>query len=222
MRHSEPVETIAGVHIWRAALDDPGWPAASGLPPSERDRAEAFLREEVARRWVAARWALRRVLREYIGEAAASGELEHGAAGKPRLPGSDAPEFNLSHSEGLALVAIAERPVGIDVEAIRPRRGLLALAERGLPAEDAAAVRDAAEAERPAVFHAAWTRHEARLKCLGVGLAAHPPATAPEPQNSRFSALTVEQVEVAPGYAAAVAIAGAEVGPIECRSLWAG
>lgn len=218
--------TIEGVQIWRAALDDPGWPPASGLPPSERERAGAFLREEAARRWVAARWALRRVLREYLGEAAASAELESGAQGKPRLPGGTGPEFNLSHSEGLALVAVAERPVGVDVEAIRPRHDLVALAERGLPAEDAAAVRDA-EAERAAVFHAAWTRHEARLKCLGVGFAlASLRSDTSRVPNRKLAGekrpVAVANLDVAPAYAAAVAVLGDAVGPVKCRSLWAG
>jgi 4'-phosphopantetheinyl transferase len=231
---------IDGVHIWRAALDDAGWPPAAALPASERERAAGFLREEAARRWVASRWALRRVLREYVGEAAASAELEISGHGKPRLPCPSGPQFNLSHSEGLALVAVAERPVGVDVEAIRPRPDLLALAERGLPREEAAAVRGAAAAERPALFHGAWARQEARLKCLGTGFGAGanrhvptseaaaganrhvPTSEAGDRRLARERAPAVEDLDVAPGYAAAVAVAAEEVGPIECRSLWAG
>jgi 4'-phosphopantetheinyl transferase len=162
---------IDGVHIWRAALDEAGWPDAERLPAPERERAASFLREEPGRRWVAARWALRQVLEGYLGEPAAAIELELGDNGKPRLLNGNGFEFNLSHSNGLALVAVAEgREVGVDVELIEPGCDLVALAERALDPDDAAAVRAASERERAAVFYAAWTRHEARLKCLGTGL----------------------------------------------------
>lgn len=197
---------IDGVHIWRAALDEAGWPDATWLPAPERERAAAFLREQPRRRWVAARWALRRVLESYLGEPAAAIELELGDRGKPRLRNSNGIEFNLSHSSGLALVAVTEgREVGVDVELIEPERDLLALAERALPQEDAAIVRAASESERADVFYAAWTRHEARVKCLGTGLGA-----------------VAENVDVGPQYAAAVAVSDARVGPLDCRNLRAG
>lgn len=203
---------IEGVHIWRAALDDAGWAGPERLPEAERERAASFLREDVRRRWVASRWALRRTLEQYLDEPAAAIAFAAGERGKPRLATAGGPRFNLSHSAGLALVAVADREVGIDLEAICPGRDLLALAERALPPEDAAAVGAADPAERPAIFYPAWARHEARLKCLGVGLRATPPRAQ----------VAVEDVDVVPGYAAAVAVAGDEVGPIRCRSLRAG
>jgi 4'-phosphopantetheinyl transferase len=202
-------QVIDGVHIWRAALDEAGWPEAERLPAPERERAASFLREEPGRRWVAARWALRRVLESYLEEPAAAIGLDRGENGKPRLRDGGGIEFNLSHSNGLALVAVAEgREVGVDVELIEPGRNLVALAERALPQEDAAALRAASEPDRPAVFYAAWTRYEARLKCLGTGLG-----------TSVDEDLAVENVAVAPGYAAAVAVAAPVVGPVDCRSL---
>jgi 4'-phosphopantetheinyl transferase len=203
---------IEGVHIWRAALDDAGWAGPGRLPPAERERAAGFLREDVRRRWVASRWALRRALAQYLDQPAAAIAIEEDDRGKPRLAVGAGPRFNLSHSQGLALVAVADREVGIDLEAICPGRDLLALAERALPPQDVAAVRVAAPEEQPAIFYGAWTRLEARLKCLGAGFGGRPPQ-AP---------VAVEEVGVAPGYAAAVAVTGDEVGPIRCRSLLAG
>ena len=213
---------IDGVHIWRAALDEAGWPGVDRLPPAERERAASFLREEARCRWVASRWALRRVLAEYLDVSAQAIELEEGENGKPRLrDGSDGLEFNLSHSNGLALVAVTEaRDVGVDVEMIEPGRDLVALAERALAAADAAAVRDAPEPRRPEVFYAAWTRHEARLKCLGTGMGgASLRSSTPGGEDRR---LAIENLDIEPGYAAAVAVAAAEVGPVDCHSLRAG
>lgn len=202
---------IDGVHIWRAALDDPAWPGPEELPPQERERTAAFLREDVARRWVAARWALRQVLARYLEVEPATVELEVDQNGKPRLR-DNGPHFNLSHSEGMALVAVASRSVGIDVEAIRPLRDPTALAERALPPSDAAAVGATSAAEQATVFYRAWTRHEARLKCLGTGLGGSVPAAG----------VAVAEIEVGSEFAAAVAIAAPEVGAIARYSLCPG
>lgn len=185
------------VHVWVVPLDEVAV-VTEGLSPPERERAGSFLRPEVAERWAASRWALRRVLAGYLDQEPAEIEIVVGENGKPRLAGGEL-EFNLSHSGDLALVAVSgERPVGIDVERVEPARDLLALAERTLGEEEVAQVRAAAPAERPAVFYRAWVRHEARLKCLGAGL------TGPAPDEP----VAVQDLDVDPGYAAAVAAAG--------------
>lgn len=205
---------IEGVHIWRAALDEAGWPGAEELPAADRQRAESFLRREPARRWVAARWALRRTLARYLDQPAAAIELETDGRGKPRLTsGAERLQFNLSHSAGLALVVVTERrPVGIDVEIVEPREDLVGLAERGLPAEEAAAVRAADPDQQLGAFYAAWVRHEARSKCLGTGLGSPAPPAA----------VAIASIEADPGYAAAVAVLGSDIGPLQCRTLRAG
>lgn len=155
---------------------------------------------------------LRRVLGLYLGEAAEEIELSEGEHGKPRLAEEPARlSFNLSHSGGLALVALArDREVGVDVERVKPGRDLVALAERALAPEEARAVREAAEPERAPLFYELWTRHEARLKCLGVGLAARP-TWPPQP-------VAVQALPIDPGFAAAVAVSGHGV-PVRCWTL---
>jgi phosphopantetheinyl transferase len=153
----------------------------------------------------AARVALGAILADQLG-ASGPPPLALDGHGKPQL--ADAPErlsFNLSHSGGLALVAIAPGgvEVGVDVEQLRPRRDLVRLAERWLPAVDAAGVA-AAEgvAERQRMFYASWTRLEARVKCTGTGIAG--PSPGPE--------VVVSELTIDPGYAAAVAIDTSTVG----------
>jgi 4'-phosphopantetheinyl transferase len=168
------------VHVWRAALET-----------------------------VPASLTLRRVLAIYLDENAEEIELAQGEHGKPRLAEDPPPlAFNLSHSGDLALVALArDREVGVDVERVRPERDLVALAERALAPEGAAAGREAAGAERARLFYELWTLHEARLKCLGVGLAARP--TWPPPP------VAARPLPIDPGFAAAVAVAGEAV-PVRC------
>ncbi len=139
--------------------------------------------------------SLRKVLSAYLEEPAERIEIVRGEHGKPRLAHGGL-EFNLSHSGELALIAVSQtRPVGVDVERMRPGRDFLALAERALSPDAAAQVRGATPADRAAAFYRHWVRHEARLKCLGAGLSG----TAPE------APVEVRDLDVAPGYAAAVA-----------------
>jgi 4'-phosphopantetheinyl transferase len=181
--------------------------AAAPDSPALSDREAHVWRAEMET--VPAELTLRRVLAAYLGEAPEEIELTAGEHGKPRL--ADGPErlaFNLSHSGRLALVAVArDREVGVDVERVRPERDLLALAERALAPEEATAVREADEPERTRLFYELWTRHEARLKCLGVGLAARP--TWPTPP------VAVQALPIDPGFAAALAVSGEAV-PIRC------
>jgi 4'-phosphopantetheinyl transferase len=190
-----PAPTGAEVHVWRIEVG------------GEDPRA-------------AARAALAAILADYLGGDGVV-EFEAGADGKPRLV-HDAGRlsFNLAHSGGLALVAVAPggTAVGVDVEEVRPRRDLARLAERWLPAADAAAVAAApdvdvegAASERERIFHAAWTRLEARVKCTGAGLAG----AAPGPE------VVAHELAIDPGYAAAVALAGVAAPRIELRR-WEG
>lgn len=196
------------LHVWCAGLDAPGWPDASGLPADERARANRFLRTDARLHWVAARWALRTVLSRYLDQEPAGIELARGEHGKPCL--AEEPErleFNLSHSGSIALIAVCDScAVGVDVEKIEMRGNLVELAERAMQPEDAAAVRAESGAARVTAFHQLWARHEAILKCLGLGLSA-PRGDAP---------FAVQALEVGPGYAAAVAVAGEELPPLRC------
>jgi 4'-phosphopantetheinyl transferase len=199
------------VHVWRADLEDPGWPNASGLPPDERARANRFLRSSDRLRWVAARWALRGVLGRYLEQEPGEIELARGERGKPRL--AEAPErleFNLSHSGPVALVAVCGTcAVGVDVERVETGRDLVQLAARALQPEDAAAVRAATGAERVSIFYERWARHEAALKCLGRGLGA--------PRGD--AVVAIGSLPLGSGYAGAVAIAGMDLPPLRCWTL---
>lgn len=157
---------------------------------------------------------LRQLLARYLGVEPGRIELEVGEHGKPRLaePGATL-RFNLSHSGGVVLIALASgREVGVDVERIRPRPNLLRLAERALEPAAVADIRAAPPAERLAAFHVAWARHEALAKCHGGGLRAPLP---PGP-------FAVTDVDAGAGFAAALAVAAEEMPPVERFELAAG
>lgn len=194
-----------GVDVWRVELDGAPPVPAGLLDGAELARARGIRSGTAGRRWAASRWALREVLARYLDEDPATIALARGEHGKPELasePGRLA--FNLSHSGGLALVAVSGGPsVGVDVERIAPRRDLLALAKRSLDADAVATVRAAGEGQQAEAFYAAWTRHEARVKCGGAGFGGSPPG-AP---------MAVTELDVGAGYAAATAVPG-ETAPV--------
>src|SRR5262245_52489534 len=93
------------------------------LSEDERRRADLFAREELRRRYAVGHAHLRRILSRYLAVPPEQIELRAGTHGKPFVPGAPL-GFNLSHSRGLGLCAIAPGDVGVDVEAIRPLRDM--------------------------------------------------------------------------------------------------
>lgn len=150
------------VHVWRIPLDDGHAPAS--------DRRGAILRATQTRSQ--ARAGMLRILAHYAGLPADALRFDVDALGKPFLRHAGAPAYNLSHTRGLALVAVgAGTAVGVDVEQLRPLADAEALAQRFLSAAEAATVLQAAPAGRGAAFLRTWTRKEAVLKASGHGLA---------------------------------------------------
>ncbi|MCX5442020.1 4'-phosphopantetheinyl transferase superfamily protein [Streptomyces sp. NBC_00056] len=153
------------------ALDD------SALDADERARAAAFVRNSDRGLYLAAHISLRRLLGACL--ATSPGNLRFtrepcpqcgGPHGRPALPGPHPPlHFSLSHCEGLVLIGVAGSPVGVDAERV-PDPGTVGDLVKVLhPAERADLAALPAEA-RAAAFCRVWSRKEAYLKGVGVGL----------------------------------------------------
>jgi 4'-phosphopantetheinyl transferase len=185
------------VHIWRVDLS--GWSGTGAeLDAQEHDRAARFRFPEVQHRWVAGRAALRQLLERYTGVPAGELRFARGEHGKPYLAGSRV-YFNMSDSGDVALYAVTlDVEIGVDVERIRAIDGVT-ISRRFLPESEAAAV-----LADPASFFRVWTRREAYLKCIGVGL-----RRLDLPIEPGFS---VADLAPAPGYAGAAVWEGAERG----------
>jgi 4'-phosphopantetheinyl transferase len=185
-------------------LTPSAWSAGPIEPAAPRGEVHLWL-TEITSGGPSSEAILRAVLARYLGEDPQAIRIEAAPSGKPRLAGR--PErlrFNLSHSGALVLVGVASVEVGVDVQSVEPRRSHLAIAERRLGAEAAEAVRAAGEERRAEVFTEHWVRFEARHKCLGIGVFDQEPEGA---------AVAVAPLEVAPGYAAAFAVAAERVPP---------
>lgn len=225
--HPIPLQSC-DVHVWRAALSlqAPWLPNPSQiLAADECERAAHFRLPRDRDRFVAARIVLRVILGHYLSIAPQEIRFSYGPHGKPALATEHAANglrFNLSHSSGVVLIALARgREVGVDVEYIRPNLEYDQLAVQFFSPAEAAALRALPAERRVAAFFACWTRKEAYVKARGDGL-VYPldrftVSLAPgEPaallsvdgdalEGSRWS---LYDLVPAPGYAAALATEG--------------
>jgi len=78
-------------------------------------------------------------------------------------------EFNMSDSGGLLLVAVADVPVGVDIEKRRPM-DVIKFARRFFTESEANALEALPEVDRETAFFRAWTCKEAYVKGWGVGI----------------------------------------------------
>lgn len=145
------------------------------LSQEECTRAASFRFPADRQRFVAAHIALRQALAEYTGLHHAALHLATGSFGKPALSGHTRTQFSLSHSRGLALIAIGGRgPLGADVELLRPVPDAATLAAEHFTRREQEALAALPAPERERAFLICWTRKEACLKAIGVGLLLSP------------------------------------------------
>lgn len=168
---------VAGLSLWLIDLDS-AKADESVLSPQERQRMSRFNFERDAQRYGRARSELRRLLGQHLGLRPESIRFREGAHGKPHLDlERHAVPFSVSHSQGLAVVAIGERlPVGVDIEAVRGDDpvALEGLARSVLtPGEMSNWLVLEHDARRRA-FYDLWSAKEACLKSVGCGLYSEP------------------------------------------------
>lgn len=144
------------------------------LSADERARAGRFDRTSDHDGYVITRITLRRVLAHHLNIRANAIAFSYGPQDKPRLleASRDGVHFNVSHADGLALIAVADRPVGIDLEPRRSVADLALLAEQKFAAQEIAMLRAASTQDQNELFLRCWTRKEAFTKATGDGLSS--------------------------------------------------
>jgi 4'-phosphopantetheinyl transferase len=96
------------------------------------------------------------------------------AYGKPHLANPDPNldiQFNLSHTHGLAVLALAiNREVGIDVENLDRQESNTDIAERFFAPEEVSELISQPQDKQPVRFLEYWTLKESYIKAIGMGL----------------------------------------------------
>lgn len=174
MDKADPQMPITNIelHIWHIDLDQPSDGLPDLLSPDETERADRFTLEQNRNRFVRARGTMRSILGNRLGLSGALLEFGLGKHGKPFISHPESTiEFNLTHCDSMALLAISESSaVGIDLERISSRPSQLKIAKR-MFSESVYAELLTLPAERlGSAFTEYWTEFEARSKLHGAGI----------------------------------------------------
>ena len=165
------------VHLWRAisvptALDL-AWHGAL-LTPAEMARATRLATETLRRRYLQAHSLLHTLLNAYMPAGSQRCDIAYHPSGKPYLAAPQLQpqlEFNMSHASELVVIALARGDaVGVDVEFIRPLNDLDAMITATCTQREQSYLTTLAADARLSAFYWLWTRKEAWLKLLGIGL----------------------------------------------------
>jgi 4'-phosphopantetheinyl transferase len=164
------------VDVWAVRLESSEHGAGAlvaTLSTDEQQRADRFHFDRDRWRFICGRGVLRQLLGTYLNVSPVDITFGYGTYGKPALSGRGEGllKFNVSHSHELALVAVGDVEMGVDVEAIRPMADADEIASRFFSSREVADLRALPLTLRDAAFFACWTRKEAYLKALGSGLA---------------------------------------------------
>lgn len=168
----------AKVDVWRVVperVHDPLESMLAVLDPSERERAHYRRTAQSRRAFAIAHVCLRELLAAEIGIK--PGEVEFA---RPRTPfakpaladRAHGSTFNLSHTDGLILIALTHGlEVGVDVEWLHRHVRVAALSRRYFTASELSELKLAhSSEERVRGFLQLWTRREAHSKMTGEGL----------------------------------------------------
>ena len=142
----------------------------AGLDTSRRAKTDRFRFEKDKRLCVAAGALLQYALQL---ENVRKPSIKVTSNGKPYLIGEERMYFNLSHSEGMVMCAIADKEVGCDVER---KAGLdRELAEYVMTAYEIGKIYGLErDTEQQEMFFRLWTLKESYMKATGLGIGLEP------------------------------------------------
>ncbi|WP_430625855.1 4'-phosphopantetheinyl transferase family protein [Streptomyces sp. NBC_01264] len=222
-----PWLTSPGPGLWAARVSlyaDRARESEGMLDDAERARLQGLRRAGDRDQYRVAHVVLRQLLGERLGVDPARVRFFRercpgcgGPHGRPAVVGVPL-HFSLSHAGDAVLMAFADGPVGVDVER-RPAPAVAAqvaseLAEVLHPAERAE-LSALPAGERPAAVARCWSRKEAYLKGVGIGLGGNPALTyvGTGAAPSAPPGWAVADVPAFPGYVAARAVRTGQLGP---------
>jgi 4'-phosphopantetheinyl transferase len=154
------------VDIWRFELNHPVW---HDLSQEELLEAHSFHQSFEQRRFASGRSTLKAILRQYV-DLPHRVAFDKNAYGKLHLHAYPKLQFNLSHSQDEALVAVGyEHPVGIDLEH-HQSVNIFELAGMLYSPKEMNHLKTFPTWMQQMVFFNLWSQKEAFIKAIGMGL----------------------------------------------------
>lgn len=214
------------VDVWFADFHQPDLPLerfTAILDDTERSRMASFKFEHLRHQFAYAHGLLRMLLSRYVQCDPKTLVFKIGSHGKPELADVADLSFSLSHSGwGVALAIARNMEIGLDIEQIKPIDERRSLIERFFSAQELVLYDKTLSAEQESAFFRLWTRKEAFIKGLGLGL-SYPlnnfsvgidiPITL---NGHETQAWSVHHLEPARGFVGALAVRSHAVSPRGC------
>ncbi len=204
------------------------------LSNDEKQQLAAFRINKHAKLWGYTHAWLRLILEHHTQVAASQLCFAKNAYGKPYISNNVSnnisnndgnkvatfPQFNISHSEQRALIAVSKHvDIGVDIEFAKPYIQTTKLAKHYFSNDETQAIQSLRSDEQQAAFFTCWSRKEAFIKAMGLGLSMPLSdfSVSVEPtkpaqllrvnyQNEHPSNWCLHHIEVPSGYFAAVAL----------------
>jgi 4'-phosphopantetheinyl transferase len=195
------------VHVWKFGLSALGSPAelTADFSEHERARAAAYVFDRDRQRFLAGRRFLKTMLGRYLGVDGRRLQVSIAEKGKPYVANERGLRFNVTHCEDIYVLAMGmDEDLGIDIELDRQMSDARETAQMVFSLPELAALDDLPPDELNAAFLRGWTRKEAFVKALGVGVGVD------------LKAITVG---LEPAQRLVASIPGISMRPIAVRSL---
>lgn len=212
-------------HLWRVVVPDENCIPPFWLGLLSAEEKEGVARKRIpldARRTLTSRACLRLLIGHYLRVPPDAIAFTANATGKPHIAApslSPTLEFNVSHSGDWVVLAFARGlPVGVDVECHRELE-FSELVNSFFSPHERATWATLPPADHTRAFFSAWTKKEAYLKALGLGLSMALDSFSVSLDSGATSELVgcasdgsvarqwhITPVDLAPDYACALAI----------------
>jgi len=141
------------------------------LSKKEKIQSQKFFTVNLSNKYIVTRAILRSILAKHLKIVPQDIEFVKNSYGKPFVRGVKI-EFNMSHSHDFACYAIgADFSIGIDIEFYNKEKNIFNIAESVFNANELEFFLDLPSIERQEFFFTTWTKKEAVIKAMGLGLA---------------------------------------------------
>lgn len=143
------------------------------LSANEKEKYARFHFDKDRRLFLLSRVLLKYSLAAYLDRDPGDIALAVGTHGKPRLADKADVAFNLTHSHGVAALALGGADsvdIGIDIEWSEPHNDFLDMGFKYFSQDEYRLLKKCSPDQQQALFYRLWTLKEAYIKAIGKGL----------------------------------------------------
>ena len=168
---------VGQIHIWKACLNLPEnlvFFLKDFLSDEERRKADRFRFLHHQKQYIVFHGTFRKLLGGYLGVKEKDMVFESRPHGKPRIQKIFNPEdirFSMSRSSEIGVYAFTlKNEVGVDIEKMRPLPEIDSIVNEYFSDNEKHIYKEVKEKQKEEWFYTVWTRKEALIKAIGLGL----------------------------------------------------